>query len=162
MAQTSARDLRSKINHALSERFITDPVLSERLFEIATEYRSLPQSDPDDAWRHPIVRLVKELTGNKVPPAIIKVITSKYADRAPADVERCVIAWNMRGYNPQGYGWLEWLDSGIPEREIRTNATKPNAGRSGARVHGPVRGGDQGKPAGGSVYSQLITDAAAD
>jgi len=128
--QTLDRFTRLEIEGTLREFGIEDKALAEKLTEVAYRVRAFQVSPaaPRPTWEHPAVQMVKRIMGQRVDAIMIPDVIRAVADKPEKQVAECYREWCKR-YRSGTYGWLDWLEHGIPDRQ------KPN-GRPSERARG--------------------------
>lgn len=136
MTQTLTRKVRHGVKALLSERGIQDEILVEKLSELFIELKNEPFINANPApWAHPKIQLVKRLTGHKVDTLLIPEVIQRLEPFAEEQITAVVREWKWRAYNSAALGWIDWLEKGIPQRNISappSNARRLPAGQSPA------------------------------
>jgi len=135
MPQTLTRWLRQAVTSACSDRRIEDPVLIEKIIEIAQEYRARPVVAAEETWRHPAIQMVRRVTGQIVDAVLITDVIRKVGGHTEDELKACYREWRWRNYRAGALGWLDWLETGIPERKQDPQGQRPN-GRPSERTRG--------------------------
>jgi len=86
------------------------------------EYK--PKKVSDVRFQHVAYSAFYSITKRKPNKAIIDYVIESIGDKPDiSKLKECYTEWVARGYNPQAYKWLEWYQSGIPERTGKKNGS---------------------------------------
>lgn len=158
---TLSRFALSGVRRVLTKYGISDRSLEEELVAFCFEVRTRqldPQRQPTVWWDLPAIKLVKEITGQRVEqimaPEICAALGDEPDEQLVTEVYRAWVKLGKVRYEP--WGWLDY----VKRREVPQGRGYAGSHRHNQPGHGAGGSGDahRGVEPGGSAISRKLTE----